>query len=69
MEWKTRVGGAKACDEMVFECADGAFGCIASMDAWWGELEFDVFRAEKLFENITSLVVQSVEFRAAPSGD
>ena len=60
---------AKARDEVVLECADCAFCCIASMDAWGCELEFDALGTEKLLENITALIVESMEFWAAPSGD
>ncbi len=29
-------------EEMIFECADGTFGGIATMDVWWDQLYFAV---------------------------
>ena len=35
MKGERSVGGAEAGDEVVLECADGTFGCIASMAVRW----------------------------------
>jgi hypothetical protein len=43
MEWKVWVGGGETGNEVVFECLDGSFGCIAAMYAWRGLLELYVF--------------------------
>ena len=43
MEGKTRISGAKAGNEVVFEGADGSFSGIAAMHARGSKLEVNVF--------------------------
>ena len=38
MQWEVLVDAAKAGNEVVLERADGAFGSVAAMDAWWDKL-------------------------------
>jgi hypothetical protein len=42
VEWKTGIGGAKASYEMVFECANSAFGGVSTVIVWGCELEGNV---------------------------
>ena len=49
VEREVFVDAAQSSNEMILECADGAFGGIAAMNAWRGELKINRFVAEKLF--------------------
>ena len=49
MEREVFVDAAQASNEVILEGADGAFGGIAAMNAWWGELKINHFVAEELF--------------------
>jgi hypothetical protein len=61
MKREVVVGGAEACNEMVFECANCAFGGIAMVNVWWCYLVIDVLCLQKIFQEIGSLIVQALE--------
>ena len=43
MERNFWVAAAETCDQMIFECLDGALSSISAMKAERGELEGDTF--------------------------
>ena len=49
VEREVFVDAAQSSNEMILECADGAFGSIAAMNAWRGELKINRFVAEESF--------------------
>jgi hypothetical protein len=55
------VHAAEAGNEVVFECADGAFGGVATVDAGRRKLEIDVFLAEELFQGVGAFIVEALE--------
>ena len=57
MKRKITIGAAETGDEVIFECADGTFSSIGTMDARGHELKIDVFIAKKLFQGSRALVV------------
>ena len=58
------VDAAQSSDEMVFKCANGTFGCIASVQVGRDKLEIDVGVAKKRLEGGGTLVVQTMELGA-----
>jgi hypothetical protein len=67
MNRKFGVRGAEAGNEVTFECLDAAFGSIASMDARWDKLIFDVFFMEEFFEGFRAFIVKALEFGSEAS--
>ena len=63
MEREVFVDAAKASNEVILEGADGAFGGIAAVDSWWGELKVDMFFAEELFQGFGAFIVETLEER------
>jgi hypothetical protein len=61
VEREVFVNVAEASDEMIFECADGAFGCVAAVYAGRSELEVDVFITEELLQWFRAFVVETLE--------
>jgi hypothetical protein len=68
VEWEVFVDAAQASNEMILEGADGAFGGIAAMDSWWGELEVNFFFAEELFQSCGTFIVETLEERTQSGG-
>ena len=63
VEREVFVDAAKASNEVILEGADGAFGGIAAVDAWWGELKVNYFFAEELFQSFGAFIVETLEER------
>jgi hypothetical protein len=62
VEREVFVNSAKASDEMIFEGPDGAFGCVAAVDAGRSELEVDVFIAKELLQCwFRAFIVETLE--------
>ena len=61
VEREVFVDAAQSSNEMILEGADGAFGGIAAMNAWWGELKGNFFFAEELFQRFGAFVVETLE--------
>ena len=63
--------GAESCNEVIFECADCSFSCIATMDAWGHNLAINFFSLHEFFENCRAFVVESVKlgFEASSAED
>jgi len=59
MQREVFVGGAKACNEMIFVGANGAFGCVAAMDAGGDKLVVDLLFVEKFFEDVGAFIVET----------
>ena len=57
MQWEAWVGGAQSSYEMVFECSNSSFCCIAAMDAGRGGLELDIFSCKEAFEDVNMVVL------------
>ena len=60
IEREIAVRAAEAGDEVVFERADGAFGCIMPMDMGRGELEIDLGTVHELLQGFGGFVVESL---------
>ena len=69
MHGEVGVCTAEAGNEMVFECSDGPFCCIASVDSRGNQLEFNVFFMEEVLQSCGAFIVQSVQLRLQPSFD
>ena len=69
MERETGISGAQSSNEMVFECSNASFSCIATMDAWGCCLKFNVFSCKEIFQDFAAFIVQTMELWSAPSGD
>ena len=48
-EWKGRIAGGVAIDEVGFSCLDGAFGNVAEMVLWGHALKCDVVLPKEIF--------------------
>ena len=55
MHGKFGVSAAEACNEVVFEGANGTLSSIASVDVWGDQLEVDVVLREQLFEDLINI--------------
>jgi hypothetical protein len=61
VEGEVLVNAAEASNEVVFECADGAFGSVSAMYAGWGELKVNVFFLSELFQGLSTFIVKALE--------
>jgi len=61
VQGKVGISAAEASGEVVFECADCAFGHIALMDVGWHQLVVNVLVSEECFKSCQSLIVQTLE--------
>ena len=61
MEWEVGVSAAEACNEVIFEGANGAFSRVAAMDAGRGQLEVDICFVEEVFEGLGAFIVEALE--------
>ena len=68
MERKVAVGRAEACDEVVLERSDRAFGGVATMNVWRNKLEVDVLAFHVGLEGRGSFVVETLELRFEAAG-
>jgi hypothetical protein len=48
-------------DTMIFECADGVFCCISSVDMWRYQLIIDLFCGHERLKESGSFVVELLE--------
>ena len=62
-QWETSQEG----EEVVFEGANGPFGCIASMDMWGYKLEAAFVVSDGLLEGRAGLVIHGVQGRGLVS--
>jgi hypothetical protein len=69
MERKVGVCGAKSCNEMVFERADGTLSSIATVNSRGGKLKVDVLGVKELFEGRGSFIVEPLEARLQTSSN
>jgi hypothetical protein len=61
IQWEVRVSGAQACNEVIFERADGSFGCVALMNMRGCQLKIDVRGNEKILECASCFIVETLE--------
>ena len=61
MEREIHICGAKAADDMIFECLDGSFCCIDSVICWLEKLPCTIFFCEIFFERSCCLIVHNIE--------
>jgi len=52
VEGEIFVGAAQSSNEMVFECAYGAFGGIVTVDMQWDQLVIHIFSDQKVFKDL-----------------
>ena len=69
VEREVFVGAAEPGNKMVFECANGSFGGVSSVDMWWHELEGDLLIMEELFENFGGFVIEALQEWSEAFGD
>ena len=62
IEGEIWVCAAQTSDKMVFECPDGPFRCVSSVNMRWHKLTLDVFFIEERFESFGCFVVESLKF-------
>ena len=68
IEWEIAVCAAEAGDKVVFERADGAFGCVSSMDMGRGELEVHLGAVHELLQGFGGFIVESLEAWSEAAG-
>jgi hypothetical protein len=63
------VSGAEAGNEVVLECADGAFGGVASVIVWGDKLVLNALLRHELFEAARGFVIQALQLGFEPPVD
>ena len=59
--WKGGRRAGKNGQEMILECADGMFSCIAAVDMRWHELVAAAIVCNSLAEHATAFIVHNVD--------
>ena len=62
MEGEVFVDTAEACNEVIFECADGTLSCILVVHAGRDELEVYICIGHKIFQHFRKFIVKALQF-------